>query len=390
MKTIECDVLVVGAGASGSVAALTCALNGLDTLLVEKNTRLGQHVNTKLDASSHDGLPPIIDELGLMVENTVYQSKWHPPSGNYFHLKSDSPEYFFKRGPEGDSFDVSTAGLAVEKGCKLLLGTTLSDITEAQGRIHSVEVTTEGEKFSINPKIIVAADGGNSMFHRFVYKRSEDRRKVGYGVTGRNFSDTLASNVYFDAELLPGGYFYLITGESGVSSACIVLDSAHMKKPAKEYYQEYLSANVEIREKVKGASIHFWGEGAVFDLDRLFHNNLVFVGEAAGLLDPFFGYGMASAVISGYHAGRSIKKKLSTGGDALHEYEVLMKEIFDQRLSYLYQRAFENLKNDDFNLLAELLNELDERVDVDKILKLLSGDPMLLKQLKMLKKIEIK
>ena len=42
MKTPkEVDVLVAGAGAAGMTAALVCALEGLDVLLVEKSDQVG-------------------------------------------------------------------------------------------------------------------------------------------------------------------------------------------------------------------------------------------------------------------------------------------------------------------------------------------------------------
>ena len=69
--TIECDVLVVGAGPAGSVVSLICAKNGLNTILLEKNTAVGSHTKTKLDASADGELSKIIEELNLKVE-TVF------------------------------------------------------------------------------------------------------------------------------------------------------------------------------------------------------------------------------------------------------------------------------------------------------------------------------
>ena len=37
MKQIECDILIVGAGAAGSCAARNSALNGANSILIEKN-----------------------------------------------------------------------------------------------------------------------------------------------------------------------------------------------------------------------------------------------------------------------------------------------------------------------------------------------------------------
>jgi digeranylgeranylglycerophospholipid reductase len=42
MKKINCDVVVVGAGPGGSMAAKTCAKFGLDTVLVERKEKPGK------------------------------------------------------------------------------------------------------------------------------------------------------------------------------------------------------------------------------------------------------------------------------------------------------------------------------------------------------------
>ena len=88
---IECDVLVVGAGPAGSVAALYSSKQGLNTVLIERNNRVGAHTNTRID-----------------------------------------------------------------------------EVTISQG----------GEKIVIKPEIIIAADGGDSIFHRHVNKRFVNKNRV--------------------------------------------------------------------------------------------------------------------------------------------------------------------------------------------------------------------
>jgi flavin-dependent dehydrogenase len=362
----------VGAGPAGSVVSLVCAKKGLDTILLEKNPKVGS-TNTKLDAAADEELSGIINKMKLKTENKVYKSKWYPPSGNYFLLRSSSPEYFFKRGPDDDSIEVSTAIQAEEAGCKILLDAKIEHIKEVDTRVNSITAKKSGENLRIKPKILVAADGGNSLFHRFVYKRSENRKKVGYGLNGKNFSDIESSNIYFDSENIPGGYFYLITGKSETSTGCIVLDSSNMKKSVKEYFNNFISVNKELSEKIKSFSNNFGGEGLIFDIDKYVHENLVFVGDAAGLVDPFFGYGISSAIISGYYCGYSIAQAINEDFSMLKEYDSTIRAKFDKQLSYLYQRVFESLNNDDLDLIAEILNELDKKTDIDAILRQLSG-----------------
>ncbi len=41
MRTLSCDLLVIGSGAGGLSAAVTAAHHGLDVVLVEKDTAMG-------------------------------------------------------------------------------------------------------------------------------------------------------------------------------------------------------------------------------------------------------------------------------------------------------------------------------------------------------------
>lgn len=366
---VECDVLVVGAGPAGSVVSLVCAKNGFETVLIEKNSEVGGHTRTKLDATADGELTKIIKKLRLKTENEVYTSRWYSPSGNCFVLRSNSPEYFFKRGTDYDSFEVSTSNQAGEAGCKIFLGAEIEGIKKTGSGFDTVLLKTDSGKIRIKPKILVAADGGTSMFHSFVHKSSNYRKKIGYGCSGKFPIDADSSNIYFDAELLPGGYFYLITGRSGISSAGIVLDSFKTKKSAKYHFYKFLKRNKNVARKIKSPMNYFGGTGHIFDLDRHTYKNLVFVGDAAGLLDPFFGYGMTSAIVSGYHAGKYIKLAIDDNLSLLEGYDSKIREKFDRRLPFLYQRIFESLHNCDLDLIAEFLNKPNKRADIETILR---------------------
>jgi len=231
---IECDVLVVGAGVAGSVAALSCSKNGLNTVLVEKNSKVGAVTKTKIDSSTDIGLTKIIKELKLETKNFVRKSKWHAPSGNFFLLNSKIGEYYFKRGAEKDSFECSTVEKAIAKGCNLLLKSKPLKIGNKE-----VLIGKEGKKIIVKPEIIIAADGCNSFFHKYVKIRPEGEF-LGFGVTGKNFCSKDTSEIYFNAELIPGGYFYIVTCKDGTSSAAIVIDGLKGKNVS-NYFKNYFS-----------------------------------------------------------------------------------------------------------------------------------------------------
>lgn len=62
MAALNCDVLVMGAGPAGSVAALYSSKLGLNTVLVERNKGIGAHTTTRVDTSPDLGLTEILKE----------------------------------------------------------------------------------------------------------------------------------------------------------------------------------------------------------------------------------------------------------------------------------------------------------------------------------------
>lgn len=372
MVTIECDILVVGAGPAGSVAALYCSKQGLDTVLIEKNNKIGACTNTRIDSSPDFGLTEIINEMELKTENLVYNSKWYAPSGYSFTLHSKIGEYYFKRGPDPDSFECITVNKAIRNGCILFSSVTLESITK-DGRKFDKVTLSNGEKMVIKPEIIIAADGEKSFFHRYFNKQFLKKECKAFGVTGKDFTRSDTSEIYFDAKLAPGGYFYIVTGSSGISSAGILLDPPKMKGSVERSFYDFLSNKSTIADTIKSCNEKFVGERHLFILNRHILDNLLLVGDAAGLVDPLMGYGMMPAILSGYYAGKYSTAAIRSGDyEVLKKYEREVKKRFNKRMSYLLRYIFDSLDNKDLDMLIKMAKELEERTEVDELLVQLS------------------
>ena len=375
MQGYECDVLVVGAGPAGSVAALYSSKHGLNTVLIERNNKIGAHTDTRIDSSPDFGLTEIINEIGLKTENLVYNSKWHSPSGRSFILHSKIGEYYFKRGSAPDSFESSTAYNSMRYGCELILDANLKSVNinkKDRGKRHIREViVSQGpHEMMIKPKIIIDATGVNSPFHTFLRIPKRDYKKgVIFGMTGKDFVNSDTSEIYFDAALIKGGYFYMLTAKNGISSAAVVLDSSMMRKPAENYFYEYLRRHTEVAEKIKSVDGSFYGGANLLRLHEHLYQNVLFAGDAAGLIDPLMGYGMLPAIASGYYAGKYSVEAIK-GGDyeALKKYEWAVRKRFNKRMSYVFRRIFESLDNKDLDILIKMANELGDKTDVDDLI----------------------
>jgi len=373
-KTIECDVLVMGAGPAGSVAALYSSKHGLNTVLIERNNKIGAHTNTRIDSSPDFGLTEIVNEMDLKTENLVYKSKWHSPSGNSFTLHSKIGEYYFKRGPAPDSFEYSTVYNSMKYGCEFISDAKLKSVNKDKMHINEVIVSQRSNEIMIKPKIIIDATGENSPFHTFLRIPKRDYKKgVIFGITGKDFVSSDTSEIYFDAELLKGGYFYMVTAKNGFSSAAVVLDSSKMRKPAEKYFYEYMRRNTEVAEKIKSVDGSFYGGANLLKLPEHLYQNVLFAGDAAGLIDPLMGYGMLPAIASGYYAAKYSVEALEKGDyEALKKYEWTVRNRFNKRMSYVFRRIFESLDNKDLDMLIKMANELGDRTDVDDLMNHLS------------------
>lgn len=369
-------MLVVGAGPAGAVAALYCSKSGLDTVLVEKNRKVGLHAGKRLDSSPDTNfeLSKIVKELKLHTEHYVRTSKWfHLPSARFFVLNSEMGEYYFKRGSDDDSFEHSTVALALDHGCKLLLGTEIERLRYGNGPdSYEVLLRLRGEdgvkeEQIIRPKVIIAADGCRSSLHTHLNLKKRVYR-IGriFGVTGEGFSEDGSSEVYFDVSAIPGGYFYILTARSGLSTAAIVTPG---EADVKRRFYVFVSKNMP--DRIKRVENEFSGSATIFRLSRLRKGNVLFVGDAAGLIDPLLGYGMAPAIISSYLAARCCVNALQEERvdiSLLRTYEKEAKKKFCGRLAFILRNIFEALDNEDLKFVFEITDELQEKgVDIGKL-----------------------
>ena len=140
MQTDACDVLIVGAGAVGSVAALTALQAGLDVIVVEKEPTPGRHTQTKIDLTDGLDLGPILDELDLPVIDRSHRSRWFSPR-HVLDYTSDIPSLYVKRGCDPDSFETRMAARLQDAGVRMLTGATPIRFKRGDdGRVQTVFV----------------------------------------------------------------------------------------------------------------------------------------------------------------------------------------------------------------------------------------------------------
>jgi digeranylgeranylglycerophospholipid reductase len=368
--TIECDVLVVGAGPAGSVAALSALNNGIESvLIVERSNNIGGLTSQKIDFVENHGLDSIINELKLPINHVSYMSRWYSPSNKCFSFESKIADYWIKRGPSKDSFESSTIASAIKRGAELLLNNKVT------GCNKDVTIKKGDKTEKINAKVVIDASGIHSKVRYSLDKNSPKgtvEEIIGYGVIGNDFNmEEGVPEIFFDNEHAPGSYVLACKDPNdGVGYLVQGIGKNRNVNPAK-YFQNLIEKNKRLKDIINGAEIIKTVQGTLYvetSVPTKFRiGKVMFVGDSAHLMDPFLHYGVRPAIISGYISGNIAADYLSTNDEKhLQNYETQIRNAFNSELKrrLKYRKIFDKLNNNDMENIFDLLIGLNEK-DVD-------------------------
>ena len=332
----DADVIVVGAGPSGSTTAHYLARAGLDVLLLEKTAFPREKV-------CGDGLTPrAVKELIGMGIGTRPADGWIHNRGlriigagvrmelPWPELAS-FPDYGLVR-PRMD-FDAVLVRSAQAAGAKLLERTTVTgpELDTRTGRIIGVRARTgpdrEAPEQVFRAPLVVAADGNSARLPLAMGISKRDDRPLGvavrtYFTSPRHDDDWLESWLeLWDGEpnrsnLLPGYGWVFGVGDGTSNVGLGILNSSGA------------FGNVDYRDLLKRWTSHMpteWGftaehmvgpiRGAAlpmgFNRTPHYSRGLVLVGDSGGMVNPFNGEGIAYAMESARIAAEVIAQALS-------------------------------------------------------------------------------
>lgn len=311
------DVLIVGLGPGGSSAAAVAARAGLSVLAIDKRRKLGEPVQ----CAEFVPLP-----MGRYARPALVQKitgmRSVLPSGACQH--SDFPGLMVDRA----MFDQALATEASKAGALLQAQTVLKELD--QGQRTALLRGPDGRLEQARYQILIAADGPHSTV----------ARSVGLPpltvVETRQYSLPLL-RPYTDTDIwlsdqYPGGYGWLFP-KGAVANVGIGADLklvADLKAPLERLCAGLAEEGIVGRELLgrTGGAIPVGGIRA-----SLVHENILFVGDAAGLTHPITGAGIASAVVSGERAGQAAAELLGGDGQALESFAEDMRDEFEDSLA---------------------------------------------------------
>ncbi|MFH0713129.1 MAG: geranylgeranyl reductase family protein [Candidatus Micrarchaeota archaeon] len=358
----EFDVIIVGAGPSGSSCATFLAKAGKNVLLIDK-------AKFPRDKICGDGISgkslKVLQELGVMpaMEKAehikMYGVTFSSPKGRVVKIPSrgkegDKPPGFVARREVFDNVIFQNAKKYSHTFEQFQVSDLLLEGDQVVG-VTGIDLQTK-KKYSFKAKVVVGADGAASVISNKVkYDNFDDNHQIvavrAYYSGVKDLNDTI--ELHFVDELIPG-YFWIFpeaNGMANVGAGMIVRDMKAKKVNLQEAMQKAMDNNPLFKERFKDAKlispIRSWSLPVGSKHKKAHGNGFILVGDAASLIDPFTGEGIGNALTSGKIAAESIVKafaKNDFSAASLKDYEdTLWKEVGTElKTSYKMQKMGQN------------------------------------------------
>jgi menaquinone-9 beta-reductase len=327
MPADDADVIVVGAGPSGATTAYYLAQAGVNVLLLEKARFPREKV-------CGDGLTPrAVKALVAMGVDTSAEAGWLRNKGLRvigagMRLELDWPDLDAFPGyglvRQRADFDEILARRAQAAGAKLLEGVSVTGpvLDDRTGQIIGVTAREDGTSRAYRARVVVAADGNSSRLAVAMGLHKRDDRPLGvavrtYYTSPRHADDYLESwlDLWDGDKLLPGyGWIFgMGDGTSNVGLGLLNTSTAFGNTDYRDLLKRWLAGMPEEwgyveenrTEPVRGAALPMG-----FNRTPAYYRGLMLAGDAAGMVNPFNGEGIAYAMECGEILARVIAQAL--------------------------------------------------------------------------------
>mgnify|MGYP001419690972 CR=1 FL=1 len=361
MKT-NYDIIVVGGGPAGSMAAWEAAKKNVSVCLLEKDRDIGYPVRCG-EAIGHVGLSQFVEPKDTWIAATISGVDLVGPNGNEVGVDFKSEHgYILNRR----IFDYDLSRFAANAGAEIYTKSYVKSLIQDKEAIKGVVVDYLGEERKIYAKIIIGADGIASRVGRWAGIRTQIRMKdmesaIQYSVSGIDVQ-TNKMIMYVGSEYAPGGYLWIFPKGERFANIGLGISGSYSKgRSAKEYLDQFM------REKFPSASILTTMCGGVpcgKPIKNPVKNGIMLVGDAAHQINPMTGGGIASGMKGGYIAGQiasdSIKES-DFSAEFLSKYSKRMMEEFGKNHDRFYRikESIHKLSDQDLNAISDKVLKID-------------------------------
>jgi geranylgeranyl reductase family protein len=324
------DLAVIGAGPAGSLAAAMAASAGLKTVIVEKKSLPRAKICGGFVSARALSLLPADFKLPPEAAEPVYKLSIIKKKKSYSYQSDKILGYLVQRS----LFDHLLAAYATQQGAFLLEKSSLKNIVvtkdEAENRSCFTLFFTAGNNLiTVKTRYLIAADGALGRCSELGGISRNYRNKIcGWGVaeliTGKESQNFTSENlVQLQIYPLPfkGGMGWVFHGNGWINRG---IGGFTGRKKLFDVHRQLFG---EIHENSVPKS---WPLPFLGPLCKVAKGNLLMIGDAAGLVEPFSGEGLYNSFRSAAIAVKAVCDAEKTGSVAEFYYNRSFNKHFRQ------------------------------------------------------------
>lgn len=376
--SLKCDVVVIGAGPGGSMAAKTAAAAGLSVIMLEKRQEIGDPVRCA-EGVGKRVLCQMVKPEPEWIASEVKGARIYAPDGTSIVMSEDKGGNEVGYVLERKVFDRGLAMDAARAGAKVMVKTRALGLLKKDGVPCGVSAMHIGEPMQIEAPLIIGADGVESKVGRWAgidtaLSLKDIETCAQFLVTDPGIDDQYCE-FFLGQEIAPAGYVWSFPkGDKLANVGLGILGSKSKPGDATRLLKEFVKnrfPNGKIVEMVVG------GDPCSGPIESTTADGMMLVGDAARQTDPLTGGGILNAMEAGIIAGEVAAKALAAGDVSragLKEYEDRWRATIGKHISrsFEYKEFFVKLTDKDLNqLIGSLKSEDISKMDLRGMLRVL-------------------
>ncbi|MBW4839965.1 MAG: NAD(P)/FAD-dependent oxidoreductase [Paenibacillaceae bacterium] len=330
-------VAIMGAGLSGLACAITLERNGIEPVIFEKRSRVGDRfVNAEALLSifsrpGQDVIAKFSEEYGLYLHPTASIEQMTIHSQREKAVLKGPLGFLNIRGREEDSFEAQ-----------------LSRQVKSPIHFHSEE--TYEQLLADYTHVVMATGDGD--YAKKTHNFREDLTVSLKGATVEGRFDRYAVKVWMDYDLAPKGYGYLLPFSETEANVVIGIPDipenrgVELEKLWEPYYQKVRTELGQELPVTDEFQITHYPMGIC---NRARIGNTFYVGNCFGSLMPFLGFGQYVALLTGVFAAYDL-----CGLGNYEELTAPFRQSYEHSL--VLRRVMEQLDNADLDRIVRVLD----------------------------------
>ncbi len=352
------DVVVLGAGPAGNIAALRLSEMGHDVAVLDWRHNLGDKLCTGIIGRE------CFERFRPDSEHVLHEARSvcvFAPSGASYTVQREQPEaYVIDRV----AFVASLAHRAAVAGATFALGEKVVDIRNTEEGLEVDTVGRDGGRSHSAKALIVATGFGTPLLNMVGLSAGASLRYMVGSQAKVATSGLGETEVYLGSVIALGSFGWLVPMSASTALAGIVSQA-----PSNGHISKFLSF---LGDSGKIDSVidqpRRWGI-PIEPLAKTFGERVLVAGDAAGLAKPTTGGGIYYSLLSGEIAAEVMGDAITAAdlsAGRLEEYETRWKTVFGKELDvgYFARRLFESLDDGQIDHLLEALASTDVHRDL--------------------------